>query len=280
MKKLILLLCMLATAFAFAGDKPVFQAFAGSKDMLKIGNAKGGMHPFMLQVKGQGWAFQAQGQVAAPNGDANLLLDSYLDGNVYVVVAYIPTLAGGSDGKDYQVGMFDAKLYLEDEALDTRAVKFKLLPPANDDWATGMAAEAVSSGAAVKSTLWDGSRDVEITRTAATPLTNEDLNPKPKPKRVVKAPEPEPAPAPVVKKRVVKKAPVVEEEEEEPVVRKRVVKKRKRVVEDDEEDEPVVRKKVVKKRRVVVEEDDDDEDEGLSIKEKRRRAAARKNAAY
>lgn len=274
MKKLILLLCMLATAFAFAGDKPVFQAFAGSKDMLKIGNAKGGMHPFMLQVKGQEWAFQAQGMVAAPNGDSNLLLDSYLDGNVYVVVAYIPTLAGGSDGKDYQVGMFDAKLYLEDDALDTRAVKFKLLPPANDDWAAGMAAEAVSTGAPLKSSLWDGSRDVEITRTAATPLTKDDLNPKPKAKRVVKAAEPEPAPAPAVKRRVVKKAPV-EEEEEEPVVRKRVIKK-KRVADEDEA--PATRK-VVKKRKVVVEEDDD-EDEGLSIKEKRRRAAARKNAAY
>lgn len=279
MKKLVIFLCIFA-ALVFA-QKPEFQAFAGEKEMLKIGNAKGGACPFIFQAKGNGWSFQAQGQVVPPSGDASVLLDSYLDGNVYLVVAYIPSKAAGTNGKDYEVGMFDARIYMEDEGLETRNVKFKLLPPADDEWANGMATEAASTGAAFKEGLWDGSNDVEITRTAATPLTNEDLNPKPKPvKRVVA-----PAPAedkPVVKKRVVKKQPIEEEEEEEPVVRKKkVVKKKKRVVEDDEEEEPVRKKKVVKKKkRVVVEEDDDeDEDEGLTIREKRRRAAARKNAA-
>lgn len=269
MKKLVVLLCMLA-AFAFA-QKVEFQAFAGSKDMLKLGKPEGAVVPFMMQVKGEGWAFAAQGKAVAPGGDPNTLIDAYLDGSVYVVVAYISELAGGTDSKDYQVGMIDARLYMEDEALETRGVKFKLLPPANDEWAQGMANEAVSTGASVKSQLWEGKYDVAITRTAAVPLDNDALNPKPKAKRVVK----DDSDKPVVKRRVVKKATDEDDEDEAPVVKKRVVKK-KRVADDD--DEPVVKKKVVKKRKVVVEEDDD-EDEGLTIKEKRRRAAARKNAA-
>lgn len=290
MKKIIALLCACALS-SFAQKNTEFQAFAG--EFLKIGDMKGGYHSFSMPVKGEGWAFQAEGQVQAPAGDPYVLLDGVIDGLVYAVIAYVPAVAAGTDAKDYQVGMFDMMIYLEDEAVKVRDVKFKLLPPANDEWALDMARDAAEIGNASKATLWNGSHDVEITRTAAVPLTKKDLQPA-KPKPVARklppppAQEAEAAEEPVVKKRVVKKKKVVAEPEEEeetpaPVKKKRVVK-RKKVVEpeeDYEEETPkkkkVVKKRIVKKKRVIVEEEP--EEEGLTIREKRRRAAAKRQKA-
>ena len=179
MKKIIALLCACALS-SFAQKNTEFQAFAG--EFLKIGDMKGGYHSFSMPVKGEGWAFQAEGQVQAPAGDPYVLLDGVIDGLVYAVIAYVPAVAAGTDAKDYQVGMFDMMIYLEDEAVKVRDVKFKLLPPANDEWALDMARDAAEIGNASKATLWNGSHDVEITRTAAVPLTKKDLQPaKPKP---------------------------------------------------------------------------------------------------
>jgi hypothetical protein len=292
MKKIIALLCACALS-SFAQKNTEFQAFAG--EFLKIGDMKGGYHSFSMPVKGEGWAFQAEGQVQAPAGDPYVLLDGVIDGLVYAVIAYVPAVAAGTDAKDYQVGMFDMMIYLEDEAVKVRDVKFKLLPPANDEWALDMARDAAEIGNASKATLWNGSHDVEITRTAAVPLTKKDLQPaKPKPVARKLPPPPaqeveEAAEEPIVKKRVVKKKKVVAEPEEEeetpaPVKKKRVVK-RKKVVEpeeDYEEETPkkkkVVKKRIVKKKRVVVEEEPEEE-EGLTIREKRRRAAAKRQKA-
>ena len=285
MKKIIALLCACALS-SFAQKNTEFQAFAG--EFLKIGDMKGGYHSFSMPVKGEGWAFQAEGQVQAPAGDPYVLLDGVIDGLVYAVIAYVPAVAAGTDAKDYQVGMFDMMIYLEDEAVKVRDVKFKLLPPANDEWALDMARDAAEIGNASKATLWNGSHDVEITRTAAVPLTKKDLQPA-KPKPVARklppppAQEAEAAEEPVVKKRVVKRKAVAEEEEA-PVKKKRVVK-RKKVVEpeeDYEEETPkkkkVVKKRIVKKKRVIVEEEPEAE-EGLTIREKRRRAAAKRQKA-
>lgn len=287
MKKIIALLCACALS-SFAQKNTEFQAFAG--EFLKIGDMKGGYHSFSMPVKGEGWAFQAEGQVQAPAGDPYVLLDGVIDGLVYAVVAYVPAVAAGTDAKDYQVGMFDMMIYLEDEAVKVRDVKFKLLPPANDEWALDMARDAAEIGNASKATLWNGSHDVEITRTAAVPLTKKDLQPA-KPKPVARklppppAQEAEAAEEPVVKKRVVKRKAVAEEEEAPAPVKKKRVVKRKKVVEpeeDYEEETPkkkkVVKKRIVKKKRVIVEEEPEEE-EGLTIREKRRRAAAKRQKA-
>lgn len=287
MKKIIALLCACALS-SFAQKNTEFQAFAG--EFLKIGDMKGGYHSFSMPVKGEGWAFQAEGQVQAPAGDPYVLLDGVIDGLVYAVVAYVPAVAAGTDAKDYQVGMFDMMIYLEDETVKVRDVKFKLLPPANDEWALDMARDAAEIGNASKATLWNGSHDVEITRTAAVPLTKKDLQPaKPKPvARKLPSPpaqEAEAAEEPVVKKRVVKRKAVAEEEEDPAPVKKKRVVKRKKVVEpeeDYEEETPkkkkVVKKRIVKKKRVIVEEEPEEE-EGLTIREKRRRAAAKRQKA-
>lgn len=294
MKKIISLLCVLAIS-SFAQKGTEFQAFSG--EFLKVGDMKAGYHPFTMPVQGEGWAFKAEGEVQAPAGDPYVLLDGILDGTVYAVVAYVPAVAAGTDAKDYQVGMFDMMIYLEDESVKVRNVKFTLLPPANDEWASDMARDANEIGAASKATLWSGANDVAITRTSAVPLTKKDLQPPP-PKPVVRnlpppAEEVAPAPeeeAPVVKKkRVVKKKKVVAEPEEEeeapaPKKKKRVVKKKKVVEPEEEEVEPapkkrVVKKKVIKKKRVVVEEEPEEEEEELTIREKRRRAAAKRQKA-
>ena len=287
MKKIIALLCACALS-SFAQKNTEFQAFAG--EFLKIGDMKGGYHSFSMPVKGEGWAFQAEGQVQAPAGDPYVLLDGVIDGLVYAVVAYVPAVAAGTDAKDYQVGMFDMMIYLEDEAVKVRDVKFKLLPPANDEWALDMARDAAEIGNASKATLWNGSHDVEITRTAAVPLTKKDLQPA-KPKPVARklppppAQEAEAAEEPVVKKRVVKRKAVAEEEEAPAPVKKKRVVKRKKVVEPEEDYEEettknkkVVKKRIVKKKRVIVEEEPEEE-EGLTIREKRRRAAAKRQKA-
>lgn len=294
MKKIISLLCVLAIS-SFAQKGTEFQAFSG--EFLKVGDMKAGYHPFTMPVQGEGWAFKAEGEVQAPAGDPYVLLDGILDGTVYAVVAYVPAVAAGTDAKDYQVGMFDMMIYLEDESVKVRNVKFTLLPPANDEWASDMARDANEIGAASKATLWSGANDVAITRTSAVPLTKKDLQPPP-PKPVVRnlpppAEEVAPAPeeeAPVVKKkRVVKKKKVIAEPEEEeeapaPKKKKRVVKKKKVVEPEEEEVEPapkkrVVKKKVIKKKRVVVEEEPEEEEEELTIREKRRRAAAKRQKA-
>lgn len=284
MKKIISLLCVLAIS-SFAQKGTEFQAFSG--EFLKVGDMKAGYHPFTMPVQGEGWAFKAEGEVQAPAGDPYVLLDGILDGTVYAVVAYVPAVAAGTDAKDYQVGMFDMMIYLEDESVKVRNVKFTLLPPANDEWASDMARDANEIGAASKATLWSGANDVAITRTSAVPLTKKDLQPPPPAEEVAPAPEEE---APVVKKkRVIKKKKVVAEPEEEeeapaPKKKKRVVKKKKVVEPEEEEVEPapkkrVVKKKVIKKKRVVVEEEPEEEEEELTIREKRRRAAAKRQKA-
>lgn len=272
MKRIILFLFMAVMA-AFAQDQtPQFQAFSG--ELMKISDQiKGGYHRFALQVKGEGWAFEAQGEVKAPAGDPYVLIDGILDGEVYVMVAYIPAMAAGTNGKDYQVGMIDAMVYLEDEAVETRKVKFKLVAPANDEWAVGMARDAAEIGAPFLPTLWNGSRDVEIVRAAAVPLDKEGLNPKPKPKPVVKKETPAAAPA---------AAPAAKTTADTTVTKKRVVRKVKKA--NTEEAAPAdttpkkkVVKRVVRKKKTVVEEaPEEDPDAGLTIREKRQKALREK----
>ena len=146
MKKLLCMLFMAFAVLSFAqGDtKPEFQAFSSS--LLKLKPAEGGWQKFSLKVEVAPWAFQAIGDVHIVAGDAELLNTALYDGTLYAVVAYIPAPAAGTDGKEYQVGVFDMMLFLEDEPTQVRNVKFRLLPPANDEWALGIFKDAIASG--------------------------------------------------------------------------------------------------------------------------------------
>ena len=291
MKKILCMLFMAVAVLSFAqgNTKPEFQAFASS--LLKLKPAEGGWQKFSLKVEVAPWAFQAIGEVHIVAGDAELLNSALYDGTLYSVVAYIPAPAAGTDGKEYQVGVFDMMLFLEDEPTQVRNVKFRLLPPANDEWAMGIFKDAIASGTALGS-VWGGAYEDEITKASAVPMDKKQLQANLKKKE---RPEPSPAaePAPVAKKKkkrsydedeededgsnlTVKEkrrramlqkkreaaAEEAEEEEEAPVVKK---KKKKRSYDEDEEEAPVVKKK--KKKRSY----DEDEEEAPVVKKKKKK---------
>ena len=296
MKKILCMLFMALAVLSFAqGDtKPEFQAFSSS--MLKLKPAEGGWQKFSLKVEVAPWAFQAIGEVHVVAGDPELLNSALYDGTLYSVVAYIPAPAAGTDGKEYQVGVFDMMLFLEDEPTQVRNVKFRLLPPANDEWAMGIFKDAISAGTALGS-VWGGAYEDEITKASAVPVDKKQLQANLK-KKERPAPAPVAEEEPVVKKKkkrsydedeededgssltvkekrrramMQKKRAAAEEaeEEEEPVVKK---KKKKRSYDEDEEEAPVVKKKKKKKSY--------DEDEEEPVVKKKKKKKKKKKVVY
>ena len=271
MKKLLCMLFMALAVLSFAqGDtKPEFQAFSSS--MLKLKPAEGGWQKFSLKVEIAPWAFQAIGDVHIVAGDAELLNTALYDGTLYAVVAYIPAPAAGTDGKEYQVGVFDLMLFLEDEPTQVRNVKFRLLPPANDEWAMGIFKDAISAGTALGS-VWGGAFEDEITKASAVPMDKKQLQAQLK-KKERPAPAPVAEEEPVVKKK--KKRSYDEDEEDEDGSNLTVKEKRRRAMlqkkraaaaeEAEEEEEPVVKKK--KKKRSY----DEDEEEAPVVKKKKKK---------
>ena len=260
MKKLIVFICLVFVAVCSAQTlKPEFQAFSGA--LLKLKKADKGYHKFRLTVDVNPWAFQADGEVQAPGGDGDALITGLFDGDVYAVLAYVPSTAAGSDGKEYQVGLFDMMLYFEDEPTRIRNLRFKLLPPANDEWAMGILKDALESGSLLGN-VWSGKYDKAITKASADPMDKAKLRALQKKgnkkvedestistrKRRVDADD-EVAP----KK---KKANAVEDDAS--------FNKRKRRVDAEEAPAPTAKKKKKKKSG------DDCDDPNLSVKEKRR----------
>ncbi|MBO7414652.1 MAG: hypothetical protein J6U20_13480 [Fibrobacter sp.] len=175
MKKLISIIVMACALLGYAQDssiKPEFQAFSGA--LVKLKKAKNGYHKFMLDVVAAPWAFKAEGEVAAPGGDPDMLINALFDGDLYAVLAYVPSATSGADGKEYQVGLFDMMLYFEDEPTKIRNLTFTLLPPANDDWAMSAFNDAQSSGTLL-GRIWKGKYDREITKASANPLTKKSI---------------------------------------------------------------------------------------------------------
>ncbi len=274
MKKLLCMLFMAFAVLSFAqeGAKPEFQAFSGS--LLKLKSAEGGWQKFSLKVEVAPWAFQAIGEVHIVAGDPELLNSALFDGTVYAVVAYMPSTATGTDGKEYQVGVFDMMLLLEDEPTQVRNVKFRLLPPANDEWALGIFKDAIASGTALGS-VWGGAYEEEIIKASAVPLDKKQLQANLKKKeRPEPTPVAEPEPAPVAKKK--KKRSYNEDEEDEDGSNLTVKEKRRRAMlqkkreaaaeEAEEEEEPVVKKKKKKKSY------DEDEEEPVVKKKKKKKS--------
>ena len=173
MKKLIAVLFLACALLGYAQDssiKPEFQAFSGA--LVKLKKAKKGYHKFMLEIVAAPWAFKAEGEVAAPGGDPDMLINALFDGDLYAVLAYVPSATSGADGQEYQVGLFDMMLFFEDEPTKIRNLKFSLLPPANDDWAMSAFNDAQSSGSLLGK-IWKGKYDREITKASANPLTKQ-----------------------------------------------------------------------------------------------------------
>lgn len=173
MKKL---LAFLFLAFAVVSSaqslKPEFQAFSGA--LLKLKKVEKGFHKFQLKVDAAPWAFVATGEVQAPGGDGDVLFTGLFDGELYAVLAYVPSPAVGSDGQEYQVGFFDMMLYYEEEPTRVRNLKFKLLPPADDEWAKGILKDALESGSLIGN-VWGGKYDRAITKASADPMDKTKL---------------------------------------------------------------------------------------------------------
>ncbi|MCQ2109454.1 MAG: hypothetical protein MJZ05_11915 [Fibrobacter sp.] len=266
------LLAFLFLAFAVVCSaqtlKPEFQAFSGA--LLKLKKADKGFHKFQLTVDVAPWAFQATGEVMAPGGDPDLLITGLFDGELYAVLAYVPSTAAGSDGEEYQVGFFDMMLYFEEEPTRIRNLKFKLLPPANDEWAKGILKDALESGSLLGN-VWGGKFEKDIARASANPMDKRKLENLQKKKK--KLPEDDGTIAPKKRRVEAEEEPVEEvkskkkkkksEDEEESSVSKK--KKKKKAVEEDAEDEAPKKKKKKKKKL-----EDPCDDPDLSAKEKRR----------
>ena len=181
MKKIIAVLFLACALMGYAQDssiKPEFQAFSGA--LVKLKKAKKGYHKFMLEIVAAPWAFKAEGEVAAPGGDPDMLINALFDGDLYAVLAYVPSATSGADGQEYQVGLFDMMLFFEDEPTKIRNLKFSLLPPANDDWAMSAFNDAQSSGSLLGK-IWKGKYDREITKASANPLTKQSVRSMQKP---------------------------------------------------------------------------------------------------
>lgn len=173
MKKLLAFLFLAFAVVCSAQNlKPEFQAFSGA--LLKLKKVEKGFHKFQLTVDVAPWAFQATGEVQAPGGDGDVLITGLFDGELYAVLAYVPSTAAGTDGQEYQVGFFDMMLYYEEEPTRIRNLKFKLLPPANDEWAKGILKDALESGSLIGN-VWGGKYDRAITKASADPMDKKKL---------------------------------------------------------------------------------------------------------
>ena len=176
MKKILALLVLALAIVGYAQEgsiKPKFQAFSGA--LLKLKDAEKGYHKFSLKVDVAPWSFQAIGEVRAPNGDTEALREALFEGDLYAVLAYIDKSPVEVNGEEYQVGLFDIMLYYDEEPTTIRNLKFRLLPPVDDDWSKSGLEEALSSGSLLGQ-IWKGKYDREITKASADPMDKSKLN--------------------------------------------------------------------------------------------------------
>ena len=131
LKKLAMFLVLGCAILSFAQVKPSFQAF--DADYLSLSEASKGYHHFSIRVDYAPWAFVAEGDVKAPQGDPDMLFYSMDDDQLYIVVAYSEAPIGASDGLEYQAGIYDVMMYYSDgvDEFPTKIqnLKLSLLPP-------------------------------------------------------------------------------------------------------------------------------------------------------
>lgn len=175
MKKILALLVLALAVVGYAQEgniKPKFQAFSGA--LLKLKDAEKGYHKFSLKVDVAPWSFQAIGEIRVPNGDTEALREALFEGDLYAVLAYIDNSPVEVNGEEYQVGLYDVMIYFDDEPTKVRNVKFKLLPPVDDDWSKSGLQDAQSSGSLLGN-IWDGKYEREITKASADPMDKAKL---------------------------------------------------------------------------------------------------------
>ena len=236
MKKILMMLVLSLVMAGYAQEgsiRPRFQAFSGA--LLKLKDAEKGYHKFSLKVDVAPWAFQAIGEVRAPNGDPEILREALFEGDLYAVLAYIDNSPVEVNGEQYQVGLFDIMLYYDEEPTMVRNLKFRLLPPADDEWSKGILNDALASGSLLGQ-IWKGKYEKAITKASADPMDNRKLQ--------------------AMKK---KKKAAAEDDSEMSVADKR----KQRMKEKADDDQPKKKKKKMSNR-------DECDDPNLSPREKKR----------
>ena len=233
MKKILALLVLALAMVGYAQEgniKPKFQAFSGA--LLKLKEAEKGYHKFSLKVDVAPWSFQAIGEVRVPNGDTEALREALFEGDLYAVLAYIDNSPVEVNGEEYQVGLFDIMLYFDDEPTSVRNVKFKLLPPVDDDWSKSGLQDALSSGSLLGK-IWDGKYEREITKASADPMDKGKLKAMKRKKQ--EAAEEATASSMSVPEKKKKRMREMAEEDDQPKKKK---KKKKASSREDECDDP------------------------------------------
>jgi len=101
--------------------EPSFAGFTGS--FFKFGDVSGGNRPFTMSIEYKPWFFEVSGLANAGHNteDLDILLEDIIG-----VLAYYDAQGKAPDGTDYQAGLFDFMVYLDDKAIKVSNLKIDL----------------------------------------------------------------------------------------------------------------------------------------------------------
>jgi hypothetical protein len=111
----------LAVAPKLSTKEPAFAGFTGS--FMQFGNVSGNNRPFTMAVEYKQWIFEVKGTANAGHNTPDL--DALLE-DIVAVVAYYDAVGKAADGTDYQAGLFDLMIYLEDSPIKVSDLNFTL----------------------------------------------------------------------------------------------------------------------------------------------------------
>jgi len=254
---------------------PSFTGFTGS--FVGFGRISGNDRSFTMKVEYKPWFFEVSGTANANYNTPDLGED------VIVVIAYYNAPGKTADGINYQAGLFDLMMYLDDEPVKISNLNFTMTAKA----AAGSAVLAQAKtwnfeqGKVFKMPKYDASiikaqaaaldkSDIAREEAAAKKRVSDSIAKVEKMKKDSIAKEKKRVSDSIAKVEKMKKDSIaahkkyvkdsVEKAEQDRKKAAAAAKKKKKVVEEDEEeDEPPKKKTSSKKKKPVVEEDEEDE---------------------
>jgi len=110
-----------ASAPKLTTKEPSFAGFTGS--FFKFGNVSGANRPFTMSIEYKPWFFEVSGLANAGHNteDLDILLEDIIG-----VLAYYDAQGKAPDGTDYQAGLFDFMVYLDDKSIKVSNLKIEL----------------------------------------------------------------------------------------------------------------------------------------------------------
>ncbi len=104
--------------------EPSFIGFTGS--FVNFGKITGNNRDFSMKVEYRPWFFEVSGKANASHNTPDLGED------VIVVIAYYPAPGKTADGVNYQAGLFDLMIYLDDEPIKISDLNFTMIGKATE----------------------------------------------------------------------------------------------------------------------------------------------------